>query len=237
MHSSKPEKKKNLVLVGDSAFAEIAHEYFDWFSDYQVVAFAVERAFLRQHALRGLPVVALEDAQGNYPVASHDVHVAVVYTQLNRLRARLVRQVSAMGYSLASFISPAAFIAPSARIGKHCFIFENNVIQSFVSIGDNVVLWSGNHIGHHSTIEDNVFISSHVALSGFCRVGTHSFLGVNVAVGNNLTVAADNWIGQGVAISRDTEPGQMFRAAEQEAAKVGAKRFFRIRDDEVSGSA
>ena len=97
MHSSKPEKKKNLVLVGDSAFAEIAHEYFDWFSDYQVVAFAVERAFLRQHALRGLPVVALEDMREEYSVATHDVHVAVVYTQLNRLRARLVRQVSAMG--------------------------------------------------------------------------------------------------------------------------------------------
>jgi sugar O-acyltransferase (sialic acid O-acetyltransferase NeuD family) len=234
MVSNKPEKKRKLVLVGDSAFAEIAHEYFDCFSDYQVVAFAVERAFLRRDELRGLPVVAFEDMPGIYPMASHEVHVAVVYTQLNRLRARLVQQVSAMGYSLASFISPAAFIAPSARIGRHCFIFENNVVQSFVSIGDNVVLWSGNHIGHHSIIEDNVFISSHVALSGFCRVGKHSFLGVNVAVGNNLTIATDNWIGQGVAVSRDTEPGQMFRASEQEAAKVGAKRFFKIKDDEVS---
>jgi hypothetical protein len=26
----------------------------------------------------------------------------------------------------------------------------------------------------------------------------------------------------------------MFRAAEQEAARVGAKRFFKIKDDEVS---
>jgi hypothetical protein len=29
----------------------------------------------------------------------------------------------------------------------------------------------------------------------------------------------------------------MFRAAEQDAAKVGAKRFFKIRDDEVSDPA
>lgn len=237
MPTGKPAKRRNLVLVGDSAFAEIAHEYFDFFSEYQVVAFAVERAFLRRDELRGIPVIAMEDMAENYPVVTHDVHVAVVYTQLNRLRARLVQQVSDIGYGLASFISPAAFIAPSARIGRHCFIFENNIVQSFVSIGDNVVLWSGNHIGHHSVIDDNVFVSSHVAVSGFCHVGKHSFLGVNVAIGNNLKVAPDNWIGQGVAISRDTEPGQMFRAAEQEPAKVGAKRFFKIRDDEVSKPA
>lgn len=226
-----PEKRHELVLIGDSAFAEIAHEYFTAFSPYRVVAFAVERAFLRKESLCGLPVVPLEELPERYPPARHHAHVAVVYTQLNRLRARLVRHVAAAGYPLASFVSPAAFIAPSARIGPHCFIFENNVVQSFTQLGENMVLWAGNHIGHHSRVGDNVFISSHVVVSGFCEIGANSFLGVNVAIGNNLRVAADNWIGQGVVISRDTDEGQLFRPAEQQAAKVGAKRFFRIRDD------
>ena len=34
-------KKHKLILIGDSAFAEVAHEYFTWDSDYEVVAFAV----------------------------------------------------------------------------------------------------------------------------------------------------------------------------------------------------
>ncbi|MBS7789681.1 acetyltransferase [Roseococcus sp. SDR] len=228
---SAPEKLHDLVLVGDSAFAEVAHEYFTAFSPFRVVAFAVERAFLKRESLCGLPVVPLEELPARYPPAAHHAHVAVVYTQLNRLRARLVRQVAAAGYPLASFVSPHAFIAPSARLGRHCFIFENNVVQSFTEIGENVVLWSGNHIGHHSRVGDNVFVSSHVVVSGFCEIGANSFLGVNVAIGNNLKVAADNWIGQGVVISRDTEEGQMFRPPEQEAAKVGAKRFFRVRDE------
>jgi sugar O-acyltransferase (sialic acid O-acetyltransferase NeuD family) len=231
MQPATPQKDRDLVLIGDSAFAEIAHEYFEAFSHYRVVAFAVERGFLRRETLRGLPVVPLEELESRYPAASHHVHVAVVYTQLNRLRARLVGLAVAMGYPLASFVSPAAFVAPSARIGRHCFIFESNVMQSFTTLGDNVVLWSGNHIGHHSTLGDNVFVSSHVVISGFCEVGANSFLGVNVAIGNNLRVAADNWIGPGVVLSSDTKPGQMFRPPEQEAAKVGAKRFFRIRDD------
>lgn len=225
-------KEGDLVLVGDGGFAEIAHEYFEAFSRFRVVAFAVERPFLRREALRGLPVVPLDELPARYPAATHHVHVAVVYTQLNRLRARLVRLAEGMGYPLASFVSPAAFVAPSARIGRHCFIFENNVVQSFTTIGDNVILWSGNHVGHHSTIGDNVFVSSHVVISGFCEVGANSFLGVNVAIGDNLRVAADNWVGQGVVLSRDTEPGQMFRPPEQVAAKVGARRFFRIRGED-----
>ena len=36
------EKTKKLVIVGDSAFAEIAREDFDADSTYEVVAFSVE---------------------------------------------------------------------------------------------------------------------------------------------------------------------------------------------------
>ena len=32
-----------LIVVGDSAFAEIAREYFEFDSDYDVVGFSVER--------------------------------------------------------------------------------------------------------------------------------------------------------------------------------------------------
>jgi sugar O-acyltransferase (sialic acid O-acetyltransferase NeuD family) len=228
------EKTRSLVLIGDSAFAEVAHEYFEADTPYRVVAFAVERAFLRRDNLRGLPVIALEDLQDRYPPGAHDVHVAVVYTQLNRLRARLVAVAKAMGYGLASYVSPHAFVAGSARLGEHCFVFEANVVQSFVETGPNVVLWSGNHIGHHSRIGANVFVSSHVVVSGFCEVGENCFLGVNASVANNLRIAPDCWVGPGVVISRDTEPGQLFRPPEQVAAKVGARRFFRVPEEPSS---
>ena len=51
-------------------------------------------------------------------------------------------------------------------VGENTFVFEYNVIQPFVKIGNNVVLWSGNHIGHHVVIADHCFITSHVVISG-----------------------------------------------------------------------
>ena len=220
---------RQLVIIGDSSFAEVAYEYFTRDTDYQVVAFAVERAFLTRGELLGLPVVAVEDLTETYPPAQHAAYVALVYGELNRLRSRLMATVEDLGYDLASFISPHARVSPSAKLGRHCFIFEDNVIQPYVTVGDNVVLWSGNHIGHHSHIGDNCFLASHVVVSGHCAIGVNCFLGVNASVANNITIAEDCWIGPGVVISANTQAGQMFPGARAEASKASTYRFFRLK--------
>ena len=187
-------KDRKLVIVGDSAFAEIAREYFDADTAYEVVAFSVERAFQKRDTLHGLPVVPFESLEQHFAPAAHAVFAAVTYTQLNRLRARLASQAKARGYALASYVSPRAFVWRNVQLGEHCFVFEDNTLQPFVRIGDNVVLWSGNHIGHHSSIGDHCFVSSHVVVSGFCQIGSHSFLGVNATLANNVTLGRDNWV-------------------------------------------
>lgn len=225
-----PEKTRNLVIVGDSAFAEIACEYFTAHTYYTVVAFSVEQAFLKRTELAGRPVFPFETLADHFAPAVHDVFAAITYTQLNRVRARLAASAKAKGYRLASYVSPYAFVYSNAVVGEHCFIFENNVVQPFVTIADNVVLWSGNHIGHHSTIEANVFVSSHVVISGFCQIGRNCFLGVNASVSNNVMIAADCWIGPGVVVGKNTEAGELYRSPEPAVAKVSALRFFRVKD-------
>lgn len=223
------EKKKKLIIFGNSAFAEIAHEYFEMDSSYEVVGFTVESSHLKANQSRGLPVVPFENLEQHYDPSSHDIFVAVVYTQLNRLRARLAGMAKDKGYSLASYVSSRAFVWRNVQMGEHCFVFEDNTIQPFVKIGNNVVLWSGNHIGHHSTIQDDCFISSHVVISGFCNIGKSSFLGVNCTLADSVALGKDNWIGPSVTITRDSEPGALFSSSVTEPSRVSALRFFKIK--------
>ncbi|MCK9353819.1 MAG: acetyltransferase [Gallionella sp.] len=223
-------KTKQLVIVGDSAFAEIAHEYFDVDSNYKVVAFSVERDFLKNDEKRGLPIVPFEELETHFDPATHEVYVAATYTQFNRLRARLATTAKAKGYRLASYISSRAFVWRNVELGEHCFIFEDNTVQPFVRIGNNVVLWSGNHIGHHSLIRDNCFIASHAVISGFCDIGENSFIGVNATLANNVTIGKDNWIGPNVAIMKNTEADALYKTDQPEPAKISASRFFKIKE-------
>ncbi len=204
------QKTTKLVIVGDRPFAEVAYECFTYDSEYEVVAFSVENEYLDKQVLFGLPVVPFEELEQYYAPEHHKIYVAVVYTQLNRLRARLLKESEAKGYAPASYISSRAFVWRNCKIGEHCFIFEDNTVQPFVTIGKNVVLWSGNHIGHHSVIRDNVFISSHVVVSGLCEVGENCFMGVNSCVGDRISVARDCIIGAGAVIVKNTEPGKVY---------------------------
>lgn len=220
-------KSRKLIIVGDSAFGEIAYEYFTHDSSYEVVAFCVEEAFLKRSELFGLPVLPFETIDQQFPPADHSFFVAVVYTSLNRLRTRLVREAKAKGYAPASYISSHAFMWPNVKLGEHCFIFENNVVQPFVTLGHNVVLWSGNHIGHHSTIGDNCFVSSHVVISGFVTVGTNCFLGVNATIANNVSIGDDCLIGAGALVTRSVEEDRVVRGTSSEASG-SARRLNRV---------
>jgi len=222
------KKNRKLLIVGDSAFAEVAYEYFTHDSDHEVVAFSVEKAFLKRDRLCERSVVAFESLEKVFDPKEHDVFVAVVYTQLNRLRTRLCAEAKAKGFRLASYVSSNAFVWKNVEMGEHCFVFEGNILQPFVRLGDNVILWSGNHIGHHSIIRNNCFVSSQVVISGFVEVGENSFLGVNSAVGNNVKIAKDCWIGPGVTITQDTSEGALYRSATAELSKATTYRFFKV---------
>ena len=219
---------KNLVLVGDSAFAEVAFAYFQQTNEYNVVGFSVEKEFLRSPKLCGLPVVPFETVETFFPPETHSIFVAIVYTELNRLRTRLMKQAKAKGYALARYISQQATISPNSEIGEQCFIFENNVVQPFTTISQNCILWSGNHLGHHSVLEENCFISSHVVISGFSRIKSNSFMGVNSSCADRITIAEDNWIGPNCCITKNTEVGQIFRAPEPQIARVSSLKFFKV---------
>jgi sugar O-acyltransferase (sialic acid O-acetyltransferase NeuD family) len=219
---------EKLVIVGDSLFAEIAHEYFTHDSPYEVVAFSVESEYLKQDTFRNLPVVPFESLQDEFDPAGHDIHAALTYAQVNRLRARLAAEAKEKGFGLASYVSSNAFVWRNVEIGEHCFIFEDNTLQPFVRVGDNVVMWAGNHIGHHSTIGDNVFISSHVVVSGSVTIGDNSFLGVNSTLVNDITLGKDCWIGPHVVLTKDVEAGSMYRPARSDRREQTTLEFFEL---------
>ncbi|MBE1161910.1 acetyltransferase [Dyella acidiphila] len=204
---------KPLVLVGAGEFAQIACEYFRHDSDYDVVAFSVERQYLTHATLAELPVLPYEDLEAYYPPSEVQLFVAVPASQLNRLRARLYQDGKRRGYQFATYVSSRAFVWRNAELGENSFIFENNVIQPFVRIGNNCILWSGNHVGHRTVVHDHVFVASHAVISGYCQIGEHSFVGVNSAFNDGVKVAEDCVIGSGALVVRDTEPGKVYVGA------------------------
>jgi len=196
---------KKLIIFGAVDIAQIAKYYFDIDSDYKVVAFTVNKQYINENIIDGVDVVAFETLDQHYSPEEYDVFVAVSYADMNKLREGICEKVKKKGYKLASYISSKCSYLSQFQPGENAFIFEDNTIQPFVKIGDNVTMWSGNHIGHHSTIESNNFISSHVVISGHCTIKEHCFLGVNATLAHKVTLNEGTLLGAGTIINKDTE--------------------------------
>lgn len=225
------EKTKKLIIVGSGETGLIAYEYFQFDSEYEVVAFSVNEQYINETTINCLPVLPFETLEKKYNPNEYEVYVAISSGKLNRNRTKVYKEAKLKGYKCASYISSKAFVWRNVEIGENCFIFENNTLQPFVKIENNVTLWSGNHIGHNTTIKDNCFISSHCVISGFCEVGENSFLGVNCTIENNTKIAKDNFIGAGALIQKDTNEKDFYQLKQTELSKVNTHRLFKIKEN------
>ena len=205
--------KRNLVIFGAGEFAQIAGEYFSYDSEFSVAAFAVDDDWLdqaKQEVGASCPVISVEEANSELDRERTSAFVAIPATGLNSHRMAMVGRVRSMGFTLATYVSSRAFVWRNVELGDNCFIFENNVLQPFVKVGDGVIMWSGNHVGHRTVIEDFAFLTSHVVVSGYCRVGAQSFLGVNATINDGISIGPRCVIGAGSHVNRDTEEGRVY---------------------------
>lgn len=204
---------EKLLIFGTGLIAEVAHFYFTRETDYQIVAFTNGNNFIKQPAFLGLPLVPFEDIEKRYAPEDHRMFVALGYAGTNQIREQRYREAKEKGYRFATYISPNATYYETP-VGENCFILENNVIQPFVTIGNNVTLWSGNHIGHHTVIKDHCFISSHVVVSGSCCIEEYCFLGVNSTLRDNIRLGKMTVIGSGAIVMKDCEERTLVLPAE-----------------------
>lgn len=219
---------KPLVIFGAGEIAEVVDYLFRETLGRDVAAFTVDQEFQKSDEVYGRPLVAFDQVATSYPPSQYDAFVALSYSSMNRVRAQKVEAMRNAGYALASYISPNATIL-TQDIGENCLIFEDNTLQPFCRIGNNVTLWSGNHIGHHSVVEDNVFISSHVVISGGVTVGHNSFIGVNSTVVDHVDIAPFTLLGAGCLVQQSTEAEGVYApTATIEKRKVPSTRLRNI---------
>lgn len=196
--------KKEVVIFGVKDTAELAWWYLLHDSDYQVVAFTVHRQYIEQKTFHDLPVIPFEEITDHYPPNQYQLFAPMTGVKMNTIRKAIYQDIKSLGYSMISYVSSKATICGNT-IGENCFILEDNTIQPFTSIGNNVVLWSGNHIGHHGRIEDHVFFTSHVVLSGHCHVKERAWIGVNATIRDYTTIGEGCLISMGALITKSTD--------------------------------
>ena len=217
---------KPLILFGAGKIAEVLLYYFQYHGGRDVVACTVDPKYSPGPEWQGLPFVAFDDVAATYPPDQYDMFIAVGYHDLNDLRAKKCAEARALGYTLASYIDPAA---PRDLVhGDNCFVMNQALVHPRVKLGDNVFVWSGAMVGHHSVIGDNCWLTSCTNISGVVTVGANCFFAVNSTVGHGVTMGEECFVGANTLVTKCAERGAVFVEGNTAQLRLNSRQFLRM---------
>ena len=216
---------KKVIIFGTTDFAEVVGYYLTKDSNYEVVCFTLDKAYIKDEKFNGLPIIEFENIENLYPPSEYSMFIAIGYNKMNKIREQKYIEAKSKGYELITYIAPRVSLYDNVEIGDNCFIFEDNTLQPFSKVCNNTVLWSGNHLGHHSVIGNNCFITSHVVIAGRVLIGNNTFIGVNSTIRDNIILGKENMIGAGSLILKNTEDYSVYSPIETSKSKVPSNRL------------
>ncbi len=233
---------RDVVIFGTGEIAEIADFYFQHDSDYNVVAFTADDEFVKEDQFLKRPLIPFSEITKYYPPDSFNMHVALSYRKLNAIRKQKYFEAKEKGYQLASYVCSRSVYWPGLKMGDNCLILENQTIQPFVEIGNNVMIWSGNHLGHGCRIKDHAYLSSHICISGHVEIGEQCFIGVNSTFKDFVKVGDRVFVTMGASVVQDLPDHSVILGAKskillsgEEACEKIRNRYFGIDEGDLVG--
>ena len=92
------------------------------------------------------------------------------------VRLTLLDKIKAIGFTLATLISPRAYVSSSAEIGQACIIEPMAVVNANAKIGNGVFVCAASIINHNATIGD------------MCQIDCNATIGASAIVSRGRKV-------------------------------------------------
>ncbi len=202
-------KKKNLIIYGDSSYAEMIAHYFQTDSEYRVVAFCADKAYRTKEEIDGLPVVDLEEIEDHFSPKNHSIFAAIGYKSV-RTHKVLFEKIAQLSFPVASYISSKAIVDPSCKVGINCLILPGSILEPYTIVEENCFINSGAIVCHNAYIEGHTILASGSLVGGYTTVGESSLIGFNATIAELLEVESETLLGAGSLLLKNTDKHTMY---------------------------
>lgn len=216
-----------LVIFGTGSFAKLSHYFFTHDSNYTVVGFTVDQAFLKNSSFQALPVVPFETVEQIFCPTEHHMFIALGIHKVNQIRAAKVEQAQTKGYPLASYVSSRAGFSADLQVGANSMIMEGAGLHPFVEIGLDTVILSATRIGFDTRIGNHCWLVGAI-LGESVTVGDYSFIGLNATIAPGCTIGKRNVIGAGALILNSTRDDEVYKGLASQPARVPSSRLWQL---------
>lgn len=177
---------RNLVIFGNSPYAERLYKYISLEHSDRVIAFTQEQEYISRSEIQELPVVAFESLH-TYLNTDFEIILGIGYCKMSDLKEQVYRKCVDRGYMVGSYISDKAIVYTD-RIGFGCFICPGALLGPDVTLGIGNYLGSGTILSHDNILGDFNFLSTNVVLGGSATIGNHCFVGLHATIKSDVHI-------------------------------------------------
>lgn len=205
---------KKIVIFGAGRVSQLVAHYINAAGIDKVAAFCVDRAYLKDPLVLGLPVIAFEDVEREFTAKDFEMLVVVTFQGISSQWLLRDKSLAAKrkGYRLYTYIDPRASVDKTVVFGENCVVCPQVIIEPFTKIGNGVIVRTGVYVGHDCRIGDYCFLAPRASISGFAKIRPHVFIGNHATIRDRVTVGEEAVVGAGVTVLKDLQPKMILKA-------------------------
>lgn len=194
--------KNKLILIGGGGHCESCIDVIEQENKFEIIGI-LDKKELVGTSILGYDVIGTDDEIMNLRKKNYSFLITVGQIKSAKLRLRIFLQLKELNASIATIISPLAYISKSAHIGKGTIIMHGVIVNTGVSIAENNVLNSGCILEHNTDIGSHCHISTQTVINGGCKIEDEVFVGSGTVILNQIKVCGGTIIGAGTVVNKN----------------------------------
>lgn len=162
---------------------------------------------------RTVPVLGGDDALTDMDPAGVRLVNGIGQLVGSQSRRHLFERFTNAGFTFATLVHPAAWVARSATLAEGVQIMAGAIIQPDCRIGRNVIVNTRASVDHDCTIGQHVHIAPGATLCGGVQIEEDAFIGAGAVVIQGLHIGRAALLGAGATLTRNLGAQQTLKVA------------------------
>jgi sugar O-acyltransferase (sialic acid O-acetyltransferase NeuD family) len=148
------------------------------------------------------PVLGSDDQLSRFVASDTDFLVTVGQIKTAAVRFALYQRILEAGGTLATIVSPQAYVSRHATIGTGSIVMHRAIVNASAVVGINSIINTAALVEHDAIIGDHSHIATASVINGGAHVGARSFVGSNATLHQGAVVADNAVIAAGSVVKR-----------------------------------
>ncbi|MCB0356417.1 MAG: acetyltransferase, partial [Bdellovibrionales bacterium] len=201
---------QKIAILGSKDLAQYIAEFIASDKNLHLVGFLDDFASPAEHTHSAPLLGKITEAKSLYSKATFDYLIMGIGYNHMTARSELFEKLR-QEVPFITYIHPTSWVAPTAKIGKGCFIGPHCVIDQFCQLENNIFMFPGSVLAHNALVQSHCFFAPRVTLAGNVRIGTSCFLGVGSVLKNDVSIVKETYLGAGAVVVNNIDTPDIYK--------------------------